>query len=1066
MTATAEQPPPTTTKTTDEWVFGLSVPPNLRERHGRSVFLKQRQPESSIGSHNKNDPDDTSASGGEYNRSQQEEVEQLLLPQSPSSASSPHGLPAWNFSSPFWKIQSNTLLTISYCLAWQNIPEYTNTACAQSYCCQGVASPAIHFVSETLSTSDIVTITRTTENITGLGVCDALSVHLRPLDVQDILVPEYLRDAWQERLERIQKDNASSLSFEASDRHDKLPHNGPVLTFALPKYRTDPPLVWKVQLPACHDVPISVHTLTIFDGLLTTEEHENPTHLYVNGYQSWSFAGSVPKGMPQPSPALPHVFSKAFNEGGSGPVEATTLVGSDTLSETFQKFYQSDFFCCVSSDGTAAPRGRLRRRPPQQFAYQELDETGGPALLLGWLSQHQQFGVIQADAELQQYQMHCSVDGQLLLANVNDTIATDWSYAQLIHPHNYDEEPMANYLNTVSNYNFARPLQNGSLLTGWCSWYVFYEKINASILRENFVQLNSMRDQVPTNVSVVDDGYMTAWGDWDSLKPKQFPDGMEVVSRDIGSQAMRPGLWLAPFAADKHSQIAKDHPDWIIQNNNGIASNSSNCGKFFYGLDATHPEVRHHVTKTIQMAVREWNFNVLKIDFLYAACLAGNSRFNMSKSRAQAMHEALQTIRNAAGPDTFLIGCGCPIATGIGYMDAMRISCDTGPTWYPAPPLPWWDNGTLPSLRGMIRNSISRAPFGHRFWHNDPDCIMLGEHTRLTDEEIGSAASVVAMTCGMLLLSDNLPKVSQARMSIVSKIFPLTGVSATVLDLHSTNDGLPSLMRLWCTDKYGVWESLNESNLDLDDHNAEATFFARRSSSVNLDEDELPNPSERRRNCVHVARGLGTWTIISISNWSNKAAVVRVPPPALRLPPKSGWTAGDSNNSNSNSNEDEMDCTYGYHVFGFWSSKYSWLESVDENNEDPDHTVCKRLGPHETEIYHVKQVTPDTPQYIGSDFHFSCGTEVRQFRVTANSVSLLLKNRHKRSGTVFCFIPRINTDHVVKVLVQGQKTPFSVVGTAPRGNGQSPHLVGRVLGIPVVIHGDQREGDGQVLIEF
>jgi hypothetical protein len=48
---------------------------------------------------------------------------------------------------------------------------------------------------------------------------------------------------------------------------------------------------------------------------------------------------------------------------------------------------------------------------------------------------------------------------------------------------------------------------------------------------------------------------------------------------------------------------------------------------------------------------------------------------------------------------------------------------------------------------------------GHRWWHNDPDCLMFGEHTRLTDDEVASAASIVAMTCGMLLLSDDLPKV-------------------------------------------------------------------------------------------------------------------------------------------------------------------------------------------------------------------------------------------------------------------------------------------------------------------
>ena len=42
---------------------------------------------------------------------------------------------------------------------------------------------------------------------------------------------------------------------------------------------------------------------------------------------------------------------------------------------------------------------------------------------------------------------------------------------------------MANYLHAVAAYNRAVPLGNGSLLTGWCSWYVFYENINAGLLR-------------------------------------------------------------------------------------------------------------------------------------------------------------------------------------------------------------------------------------------------------------------------------------------------------------------------------------------------------------------------------------------------------------------------------------------------------------------------------------------------------------------------------------------------------------------------------------------------------
>ena len=84
------------------------------------------------------------------------------------------------------------------------------------------------------------------------------------------------------------------------------------------------------------------------------------------------------------------------------------------------------------------------------------------------------------------------------------------------------------------------------------------------------------------------------------------------------------------------------------------------------------------------------------------------------------MHLALKTVREAAGENTFIIGCGCPLGPAVGMVDGMRISADTGPTWKPAFPLPSWDWSTLPCLFAMIRNSLTRMGLGYRWWHNDP----------------------------------------------------------------------------------------------------------------------------------------------------------------------------------------------------------------------------------------------------------------------------------------------------------------------------------------------------------
>lgn len=97
---------------------------------------------------------------------------------------------------------------------------------------------------------------------------------------------------------------------------------------------------------------------------------------------------------------------------------------------------------------------------------------------------------------------------------------------------------------------------------------------------------------------------------------------MGHMASSIKVKGFKPGLWIAPFAADKGSKLAQDHPDWIIRTAGGKPANSGNCAKFFYGLDATNPDVIQHAKDAVKRAVG-WGYEVLKLDFLYASCLEG-----------------------------------------------------------------------------------------------------------------------------------------------------------------------------------------------------------------------------------------------------------------------------------------------------------------------------------------------------------------------------------------------------------------------------------------------------------
>lgn len=159
---------------------------------------------------------------------------------------------------------------------------------------------------------------------------------------------------------------------------------------------------------------------------------------------------------------------------------------------------------------------------------------------------------------------------------------------------------------------------------------------------------------------------------------------------------------------------------------------------------------------------------------------------------------------------------------------------------------------------------MSRSPLGHRWWHNDPDCILLGESTKLTDDEVISAASIVAVTGGMFLLSDDMEKVSEARLSVAKRIFPLTGVTAVPLDLHSTiNGGMPSMLRLWCTESSQKEGGMTAKEIDIISPPSEASanmnpgkILQQQASKIECEVGYSPasnvDPYSRERSCFSV----------------------------------------------------------------------------------------------------------------------------------------------------------------------------------------------------------------------
>ncbi|MBN2657384.1 MAG: alpha-galactosidase [Spirochaetales bacterium] len=305
---------------------------------------------------------------------------------------------------------------------------------------------------------------------------------------------------------------------------------------------------------------------------------------------------------------------------------------------------------------------------------------------------------------------------------------------------------------------------------GWCSWYQYYNKITPELLYRN---LKAIKDRgMDFDFFQIDDGYQKAVGDWLDQSPP-FEGRMKELADAVRSAGMKPGIWIAPFSAAANSELFRFHPEYILKNESGKKLKASynpfwKC--FYYGVDVTHPRYAEYLREFIDTIVNQWGFEYLKCDFLFTAALRGAVHHDLSLSRASVIKKGMEIIRNTAGPDTKIIGCGMPLSAGIGSVDAMRVGPDTGDFWihHTAKLV---RTGSMFGVRNSMKNFMVRSPMHKRLWLNDPDCIMIRDKgTGLKPGERQSQIDAIALSGGILIYSDDFETLSDKALADMAMI--------------------------------------------------------------------------------------------------------------------------------------------------------------------------------------------------------------------------------------------------------------------------------------------------------
>lgn len=452
-------------------------------------------------------------------------------------------------------------------------------------------------------------------------------------------------------------------------------------------------------------------------------EYEKNEKFFVNGYQSWTTSGEM---------SAEDIYR------GTTPLAGVTKYTKDMA---------------ITSGDYAFTRYEPRPGFFHSFTYTYL-RRGDEFELFGSLSERNGYTVFYSDMEKHIFSVEKDVEGL--------TISEPYEMFDIVRfVGGYDEvfEKYFAAMNLPAKKRIDR-------LTGYTSWYNYFQKIDENIILRDLKGLSMARESV--NIFQIDDGYEPFVGDWLDYNGRDFPNGMKTIADAVHREGYLAGIWLAPFNVQRgKSRILKEHPDWLIRNPDGKPQLGCVAWGGAYTLDIYNPEVREHLKKVFDTVLNDWGYDMVKLDFLYSRCRTPRN----NKTRGTIMCEAMDFLRECVG-DKIILGCGVPLGPAFGVVDACRISCDVdlsyGGKFYNSMSI----NNELPSAQNAINNSMFRRHLNGRAFLNDPDVFFLRDHNlTFTWEQKLLLAKINNLFGRVLFVSDDAGEYSEAELEVLKETF-------------------------------------------------------------------------------------------------------------------------------------------------------------------------------------------------------------------------------------------------------------------------------------------------------
>lgn len=312
----------------------------------------------------------------------------------------------------------------------------------------------------------------------------------------------------------------------------------------------------------------------------------------------------------------------------------------------------------------------------------------------------------------------------------------------------------------------------------WCSWYPYRLGVSEARVLENARIAAERLKPLGLSVMEVDLGWET-----DNLpstyeENERFPHGLRWLADELRGLGFDLGVWKAPFSISEYDPLVREHPDWLIQGEDGSPASYWTWfwephGNVFI-LDLTHPGAQAHLRRKVgSLASRGVRY--LKADFI--GCVSNplakrrHDRSVVMGGGTEAARQGAQIIKECFPPDALQLNCGGPEMPGRGHWPLLYICNDTGNTGF-----------ISHRFQATNYQAVACHLFKNRRWGIvQPSCLCVGLPGTLEDARI--RATVAFLAGGHVDISDDLTTLAEDRWSVLTATLPPLGHTAKPIDL-------------------------------------------------------------------------------------------------------------------------------------------------------------------------------------------------------------------------------------------------------------------------------------------